>query len=75
MKKYNDFRDMSVWQKAFALLREVYKISRGSSYEAMSQILVAEAEGYITSEKSEELIIRYKDVVEELSALIRSLEK
>ena len=26
MKKYNDFRDMSVWQKAFSLLREVYKI-------------------------------------------------
>ena len=26
MNKYNDFRDMSVWQKAFAILREVYKI-------------------------------------------------
>ncbi len=85
-KKFNDFRDMSVWQKAFSLLRDVYriikkfpaderyalandlkraansvchnvaegygryepkdksrfyKISRGSSYEAMSQLLVA----------------------------------
>jgi four helix bundle protein len=120
MKKYNDFRDMSVWQKAFALLREVYKIiklfppeekyaltddlrrsgnsavhniaegygrfeakdktrfykiSRGSCYEAMSQILVAEAENYISSEKSEELITKYKEVAEELSALIRALEK
>ena len=28
IKKYNDFRDMSVWQKAFALLRDIYKIAR-----------------------------------------------
>ena len=41
----------------------------------MSQILVAEAENYISSEKTEELINRYKEVIEELSALIRSLEK
>jgi len=120
MNRYNDFRDMSVWQKAFTLLRNVYKIikvfppeekyaltddlrrsansvvhniaegygrfeakdktrfykiSRGSAYESMSQILVAEAEKYISSEKSEDLIIRYKEVADELSALIRSLEK
>ncbi len=41
----------------------------------MSQILVAEAENYISSEKSEDLIIKYKEVTDELSALIRSLEK
>ena len=120
MNKYNDFRDMSVWQKAFELLREVYKIikifppeekyaltddlrrsgnsvvhniaegygryeardktrlykiSRASAYEAMSQILVAEAENYISTEKSEELIDKYKAVIDELSALIRSIEK
>lgn len=120
MNKYNDFRDISVWQKAFAILREVYKIikvfppeekyaltddlrrsansvvhniaegygrfeakdktrfykvSRGSAYEAMSQILVAEAEKYISTEISENLIIRNKEVIDELSALIRSLEK
>lgn len=120
MKEYNDFRDMSVWQKSFALLREAYKlirlfppeeryaltddlrraansvvhniaegygrfeprdksrfykIARGSAYEAMSQILVAEAEAYISYEKSEELIINYKAVIDELSALICSLEK
>lgn len=120
MKKYNDFRDMSVWQKAFALLRDIYKIiivfpseekyaltddlrrsgnsvvhniaedfgrfeprdksrfykiSRGSAYEAMSQILVAEAEKYISFEKSEDIIYRYKEVIDELSALIRSIEK
>ncbi len=120
MQKYNDFRDMSVWQKSFALLREVYqiikvfppeekyvltddlrrsgnsvvhniaegygryeakdktrfyKISRGSAYEAMSQILVAEAEHYIFSSVSEDMINKYKHVIEELNALIHSLEK
>lgn len=120
MKKFNDFRDMSVWQNSFELLRQVYriirnfplderfgltddlrragnsvvhniaegygrfeprdktrlyKISRGSAYEAMSQILVAEAENYISLEKTEELIAKYKAVIDELSALIRSLEK
>ena len=120
IKKYNDFRDMSVWQKAFALLRDVYKIirmfppeekyaladdlrraanscvhniaegfgrfeakdktrfykiSRGSAYEAISQILVAEAEKYTETEIAEDLISRYKDVIEELNALIRTLEK
>ena len=25
-KKFNDFRDMPVWQKAFALLIDIYKI-------------------------------------------------
>lgn len=119
-KKYNDFRDMSVWQKAFALLRDVYKITRsfpseekyaltddlrrsanscvhniaegygryeardkthfykismGSAFEAISQILVAEAENYMSSVIAEDLIIRYKDVIEELNALIHSLEK
>lgn len=111
---------MSVWQKTFALLRDVYKItrsfppeekfaltddlrraanscvhniaegygryeardktrfykiSRGSAYEAISQILVAEAESYTTSSVAENLIIKYKDVIEELNALIHSLEK
>lgn len=120
MNKYNDFRDMSVWQKAFSLLLEVYmmirlfpseekyaltedlrrsansvvhniaegygrfeprdktrryKIARGSAFEAMSQILVAEAQKYISHEVSEEPFVKYKNVTDELSALIRSLEK
>ncbi len=119
-KKYNDFRDMSVWQKAFALLVEIYKlikhfppderfaltddlkraansvvhnlaegygrfeprdksrfykISRGSAYESMSQILVAESQAYLSSETSGNLILRYKGLIEELNALIYSLEK
>ena len=120
MEKYNDFRDMSVWQKSFGLLRIIYKqiktfpsvekfaladdlrraansavhniaegygrfeardktrfykISRGSAYEAMSQILVAESESYMSPSVSENIIISYKEVIDELSALIRSLEK
>jgi four helix bundle protein len=113
MEKFNDFRDMSVWQKSFVLLKDVYritkafpsdekfaltddlriavnsvvhniaegygryeprgksrfyKISQGSAYESMSQILVAEAEKYVSSEISEEIIIKYKEVIDELSA-------
>ncbi|GET23775.1 four helix bundle protein [Prolixibacter sp. NT017] len=119
-KKYNDFRDMPVWQKAFALLVEVYqtikhfpaderfaltddlkraansvvhnlaegygryepkdktrfyKIARGSAYESMSQILVAESQQYLNSEISENLVKRYKEAIEEINALIFSLEK
>jgi four helix bundle protein len=119
-KKYNDFRDMPVWQKTFALLVEVYqlikrfptderfaltddlkraansvvhnlaegygryepkdktrfyKIARGSAYESMSQILVAESQQYLALETSEDLIKRYKEVIEEINALIFSLEK
>lgn len=119
-KKFNDFRDMPVWQKAFVLLIEIYKhiklfppderfaltddlkraansvvhnlaegygrfepkdktrfykIARGSAYESMSQILVAESQNYLSSETSDNLIIRYKEVIEELNALIFSLEK
>jgi four helix bundle protein len=111
---------MSVWNKSFALLREVYriikvfptdekyaltddlrrstnsvvhniaegygrfeprdksrfyKISRGSAYEAISQLLVADAESYISSAKCETMIMKYKEVIDELSALILSLEK
>jgi len=119
-KKYNDFRDMGVWQKSFAILIEVYsllktfpaderyaltdqlkrasnsivhnlaegygrfeskdktrfyKIARGSVYESMSQILVAESQNYLSKEISESLIERYKKLSEEINALIFFLEK
>lgn len=41
----------------------------------MSQILVAESQNYLNSETSENLIIRCKEVIEELNALIFSLER
>lgn len=119
-KKFNDFRDMQVWQKSFTLLLEIYKliklfpsderfaltddlkraansvvhniaegygrfeprdksrlykISRGSAFESMSQILVAESQSYMIPGTSENLIIRYKEVIEELNSLIHYLEK
>ena len=119
-KKFNDFRDMSVWQQSFSLLVEVYqllkkfpaderytltdqlkraansvvhnlaegygrfepkdktrfyKISRGSAFESMSQILVAENQKYLPTETSESLISQYKKLIEEINALIHYLEK
>ena len=119
-KKFNDFRDMPVWQKAFALLIEIYKhiklfppderfaltddlkraansvvhnlaegygrfevrdktrfykIARGSAFETMSQILVAETQNYLDTETSENMVERYKNVIEEINALIHHLEK
>lgn len=119
-KKYNDFRDMGVWQKSFALLLDVYnlikkfpaderyaltdqlrraansvvhnlaegygrfeskdktrfyKIARGSAFESMSQILVAEAQKYLSKELCENLIDRYKKLIDEINALIHYLEK
>jgi len=119
-KKFNDFRDMGVWQKSFKLLIEIYqlikifpaderfaltdqlkraansvvhnltegygrfeskdktrfyKISRGSAFESMSQILVAQSQSYLSDETTENLIVRYKQVIEEINALIHSLEK
>jgi four helix bundle protein len=119
-KVFNDFRDMSVWQKAFALLKDVYKIvknfpaderfaltddlkrsansvchniaegygrfesrdksrfykiARGSAFEAISQILVAESQVYISFETCDDLIYRYKIVIDELNALILKLDR
>lgn len=118
---YKDFKQMSVWQKAFRLLIRIYtitkkfppeekfgmtsdmkraansvvhniaegfgrfekrdktrfyKISRGSCYELISQTLASHALHYITddSEKSE-LENGYKEIINELDALIMTIEK
>ncbi len=52
-----------------------YKISRGSAFESMSHILVAESQNYLNSETAENLILRYKEMIEELNSLIYSLKK
>lgn len=52
-----------------------YKISRGSAFESMSQILVAESQNYLNSETAENLILRYNEMIEELNSLIYSLKK
>ncbi|MBC8489648.1 MAG: four helix bundle protein [Bacteroidetes bacterium] len=116
---YKDFTEMPVWQKAFSLLVEVYrlsksfpkeerygmisdirrsansvthniaegfgryekrdktrfyKISRGSAYEIISQSFVSEALEYLTKEESENLIIGYREVIDELDSMIKSIE-
>ena len=51
-----------------------YKISRGSSYELISQILVSHALGYLNDLKKENLIVGYKDVIKELDMIIKTVE-
>jgi four helix bundle protein len=117
---YKDFTQMTVWQKAFALLLLIYKttksfpseekfglvsdmrraansvvhnisegygrfesrdktrfykISRGSCYEIISQVMVAFALGYIAEKIDEENLIKgYREVIAELDPLIKSIE-
>ncbi len=52
-----------------------YKIARGSAYESMSQILVAETQNYLSSETCESIIERYKRLIDEINSLIHYLEK
>jgi len=53
-----------------------YKISRGSGYELMSQSIVAHKLGYIKEKSTlNEIINSSTEIVKELTALIKSLEK
>ena len=53
-----------------------YKISRGSGYEIMSQSIVAHKLGYIKEKNIlDEIINSSTEIVKELTALIKSLEK
>ena len=116
---YKDFTQMSVWQKAFKLLIQIYKItqkfpkeekfgmvsdmrraansvvhniaegfgryekfdksrfykiSRGSCYELLSQVMVSLALQYIGKDEESSLIKGYKEVIDELDSLIKSIE-
>ena len=52
-----------------------YKISRGSAYELMSQILVAQALSYLDEATKNELILQYRRIISDLNSLIKTLEK
>ncbi len=116
---FRDFTSMSVWQKAFKLLLEVYrvtkrfpaderfgmvsdirraansvlhnlaegfgrfenkdksrfyKISRGSAYEVLSQVLASFAFNYISQDEKENLSSGYKEVINELDMIIKTVE-
>ncbi|NJK87016.1 MAG: four helix bundle protein [Bacteroidales bacterium] len=52
-----------------------YKISRGSCYEIISQIMVSNELGFITKEELVSLIVGYKSVINGLDLLIKSVEE
>jgi four helix bundle protein len=51
-----------------------YKISRGSSYEIISQTYAAYALQYINKGDKDEILDGYKEVINELDSMIRSVE-
>lgn len=51
-----------------------YKITCGSAYELISQSNVCYGLKYITAEKKDELINGFKEVINELDKIIRSVE-
>jgi len=51
-----------------------YKISRGSAYEAISQIMVCKALEYFEPNEAEKLIQEYREVIIELDKLIKTVE-
>ena len=53
-----------------------YKISRGSAYELMSQIMVSHALAYIKEEKIKEALLNdCKKIISNLNSMIKTLEK
>ncbi len=52
-----------------------YKISRGSSYELISQILVSYRLDFIAEDDKRELENGYRSIIDELDALIKSIEQ
>ncbi len=52
-----------------------YKISRGSAYEIISQIVASYALGFMINENEKELMIQeYRNVISELDSLIKTIE-
>lgn len=51
-----------------------YKISRGSSYEIISQNLVSQALEYLDADECKKLNREYAKIIEELDKIIKSLE-
>ena len=51
-----------------------YKISRASAYEIISQVLVSSALLYIQNKQKELLVKGYKEVINELDMIIKSVE-
>jgi four helix bundle protein len=52
-----------------------YKISRGSAYELMSQILVAQALSHLSEASKNDMIQQCRRIISDLNSLIKTLEK
>ena len=52
-----------------------YKIARGSAYEIISQTMASEVLGYMSNEEKDELIMGYKEVIDQLDCLTMAIEK
>jgi four helix bundle protein len=52
-----------------------YKISRGSSYELINQTLGSEALNYLSVSEKKELESGYREVIQALDLMIKTLEK
>lgn len=52
-----------------------YKISRGSAYEVISQTLAGQVLHFMYTQEKDELIIGYKEVIDQLDCLIMATEK
>jgi len=50
-----------------------YKISRGSSYELISQTLTSNALGFL-SDADKEVLFEYKEIINELDLIIKTVE-
>lgn len=52
-----------------------YKISRGSAFELMSQVLVGHALGYLSEQERDNQFPICEEIIAELNAIIKTLEK
>lgn len=87
MTKVRNFRDLRVWQEAFQLTLEIYLISskfpskeqfgltiaRGSTHETQHHLLLAEALGYVNTEKAREILPRLSGLNAGINALLKKL--
>ncbi|MFZ1677036.1 MAG: four helix bundle protein [Saprospiraceae bacterium] len=52
-----------------------YKISRGSAYEIISQTMAGQVLHFMSAQEKDELIIGYKEVIDQLDCLTMAIEK
>lgn len=52
-----------------------YKISRGSAYEIISQTMTSQVLHFISTQEKDELVIGYKEVIDQLDSLTIAVEK